>query len=169
MLSFQPTIPQHSTTLFVCPWCCESWARALGEALPALVVSRPCLGCIPAPPCFHLPGSLCSPFDFVRSLDWLPRPLAIREFQIYLDNWLASPHSTPPLSLRPTMQTTPSLELMQRIAELRPKAVNGTITDDELREAYILMRAERTAAAKSAKERKSATEKSNPDDVLALF
>lgn len=59
----------------------------------------------------------------------------------------------------------PSLEMQQRIAELRIKAREGTLTLDETKEGIAFLRQERLAmpAAKTSSARKIVT---NVDDLL---
>ena len=63
--------------------------------------------------------------------------------------------------------TYPSLETQQRIAELREKARQGTLTIDECREGVRFLRAERHAmpAAKSSSRTKAPPP--NADDLLS--
>lgn len=63
--------------------------------------------------------------------------------------------------------TYPSLETQQRIAELREKARQGTLTIDECREGVRFLRAERLAmpAAKASSRTKAPAP--NADDLLS--
>lgn len=54
-----------------------------------------------------------------------------------------------------------------RIAELRAKGANGTLTKEEMKEAINLMREGRVMAQKASTTRKAAAAKPSGDDLLA--
>lgn len=60
-----------------------------------------------------------------------------------------------------------SPEMMVKVAEWRTKAREGTLTQDEMREAIVFLRGERTAAQPSATSRKSPSKA--PVDSKSLF
>ena len=61
----------------------------------------------------------------------------------------------------------PSLPSQQRVAELRQKAREGTMTLEESREAIRFLRAERLAMPQTKSSSKTKAPTPNPDDLLS--
>lgn len=148
------------------PWTGSEWARIdlgfkewIGERLPAKG-ERPYFTDYP-------PGSL---FQNWRSwlLEALPRELLLREVSLLID--LKSP--TIECYNYPTFDAEKPLmspSLMDKIAAMRTKVLSGQITDEELREAIKIMRADRITATRNVEAAKARKAPMDGDAALAAI
>lgn len=171
---FDSAVHAHSAAYF-CSTCGGVWARI--EVQPQCVwevFSVPCRQHLPLAVFDYgkLPGSLThwsvrkaftTAMLWPATLDFFPLEVLVREFDLLVgvDSSTVRAYSIPtipPESL--------SMELTERIAELRSKVIAGTVTQEELREACAALRAARTSASIVREKRKAAEAK--PDGAALL-
>lgn len=153
--------------LYYSPWTGQVWARIdfgckewIGMRLPA---ERD-----PAYLNDYVNGSLFTDYDS-WILSGLPRDLLFREISLMID--LNSPtlscYNCPTFEKEP-VQMSPSV--MEKIAMMRTKVLSNTITDEELREALRLMRADRVTATRAVESKKAAKAPMDSDQAIdAIF
>lgn len=113
-----------------------------------------------------VPGTLLPPFATRELIEALPRPLLLRELDV-LEGLTSSPNYGTIMGVQLGDFTMQSSAILQEIAALRHKVAAGTITDEELRRAIVLLREERVnAAARAAAARKP---KVDPEALLESF
>lgn len=158
--------------LAVCPTCGAAWGRLISsEAKRWLPIMRGCK-LAHARDSLDRPGSLLIDHEFYKPYS-APRSVLMRELDLAEKGAgfaypIVSWYSTYSQLLEPTM----SPDLQSRIAELRTKALADELTDEELKEAMSLLRADRRfAAAKvgAAKRAERAASSAVPVDTDALL
>jgi hypothetical protein len=166
-------LPRFATnTVLVCPWTGDAWARIDRGAREwnHTRIAKRGLQPWPGPFCFTGPsGSLYTDYDvnLDDALLELPRPLLTRELSLIEELTRATLSCDNGATFG---ESTMTPDLLQEIATLRTKVADGTITDDQLRDALKKMRAGRVSAVRSsATKRASVAVKTNPDDALAAF
>ena len=162
-----PILP-HSA-LFVCPLCGEAWGRVTDGTSRWQCYLRGCRS-DHARDTLDRPGSLL--FSFPMGVTYpAPRIVLDRELELAevgsgvawaLRSWYNSSITSKESPMSPDLHT--------RIAELRTKAVSGTLTDDELKEALVALRADRRfSAAKAGAAKRSERAAAVPVDTDALL
>lgn len=171
------TLPRGQSYSYVCPYCGELWAKGSAATPDWCPVRSPCADCPPWG--LVMPGSLANIFlsdgGYYRDL---PRSMLEREFGLFekeaerLASATLSCHNSSILTLHHMESNMP--QLMQDIASYRAKVLDGTISDAELREALLVLRADRMSAATASKNSRAAkaavpAPHLTPDAVLGLF
>lgn len=154
-------------TAFCCVQCGEVWARLRRpQGRFWFFQNRTCGSCPPGYFHHEVPGSLFCPYDSID--EWggckdLPLEALVREVELFaaIDNSTVRDYNESTL-----LNGQAKMELNTRIAELRNKVVAGTVTREELREAYAALRAARTSASVIREKKKAAEAK--PDGAALL-
>jgi hypothetical protein len=137
-------LPRFATnTVLVCPWTGDAWARIDRGAREwnHTRIAKRGLQPWPGPFCFTGPsGSLYTDYDvnLDDALLELPRPLLTRELSLIEELTRATLSCDNGATFG---ESTMTPDLLQEIATLRTKVADGTITDDQLRDALKKMRA----------------------------
>ena len=153
--------------IYYSPWTGQTWARIdfgcrewVSMRLPAALE--------PAYLSDFVNGSLFTSYD-KWILAYLPRELLMREISLMID--LNSPtlscYNCPTFN-NEVIQMSPSV--MEKIAIMRTKVLAGTITDEELREALRIMRADRVTASRAVETKRAAKAPMDADQAIdAIF
>jgi hypothetical protein len=162
-----PTLP-HSA-LFVCPHCGEAWGRVTDGTSKWQCYLR---GCTPshARDTLDMPESILFSFQIGTTYP-APRNVLLQELQIAESgSGVVWPVRLWYNSSTPSQESAMSPDLHNRIAELRLKAVQNTLSDEELKEALVALRADRRfLAAKAGAEKRVAKAIAAPVDTDALL
>ncbi len=115
----------------------------------------------------QVPGSLLD-YNIELRIKELSRPLLEREFTVlstFTSAMLCGYNVEQSTTESPAMNNT----LMERIAQLRIKIGQGDVTDEELREALKMMRADRVTAMNTNRVSRAKGPEVDPDKALADF
>lgn len=163
---------KHYNEVLVSPWTGECWCRIDRGQSEWFPTRRPKMGepYWPHPEC--TPGELVTSYDDWRdkALDELSMPLLeyeLRAFERFTSATLSG--NIGATNQQTGIQMMPSTNLMDKIAEVRLKVINGTVTPAELREALRTMRAERISAAARSTASRAAKKEVSPEDALKAF